>query len=227
MIRLLTDHRSAPTGLDRQARLSAVEGLDLRLLVDRQHQAVRRRINIKADDGMELFGESRIIGTLEGLDPIRLQIVLRPDPLHRTERDADRLGDGSPGPMGHFTGSLRAGQGHHPELDLLGQGWPAWRPRSIFQKPGNALLGKPLLPAPHRRPAHANRIGNRGNRPTIRRTQHNPRSLDMLVSSVSIGNDRLQTRTIIAAKQNAHCLCHANSLAASARQVNLMFVSDH
>jgi len=73
----------ATARLDRQAWLGAIKRLDLRFLVDRQHQTVRWRIDIKTDDVMELLGEGRIIGALECLNTMRLQIMLRPDPLHR------------------------------------------------------------------------------------------------------------------------------------------------
>src|SRR5271169_4037914 len=43
---VIMGHRSGPALLDRQARLGAVECLDLALLVDREHQAVRRRVEI-------------------------------------------------------------------------------------------------------------------------------------------------------------------------------------
>src|SRR5580704_8435981 len=43
-------HCTSAATLHRQPRLGAVERLDLRLLVDRQHQRVLGRIDIEADD---------------------------------------------------------------------------------------------------------------------------------------------------------------------------------
>ena len=43
-------HRAGAAFLHRQARLGAVERLDLALLVDREHDCMRRRIDIEADD---------------------------------------------------------------------------------------------------------------------------------------------------------------------------------
>ena len=45
--------------LQRQPGLGAIEGLDLALLVDRQHQAVLGRIDVQPDDVLELGGERR------------------------------------------------------------------------------------------------------------------------------------------------------------------------
>ena len=49
---------SAPL-FERQARLSAVERLDLRFLVDRQHQAMRRRVEIEPDHVAQFGGKAR------------------------------------------------------------------------------------------------------------------------------------------------------------------------
>jgi hypothetical protein len=54
-----------------QARLGAVQGLDLRLLIDTEDHGVGGRIDIQADDVADLGGELRIVGKLEGADPVR------------------------------------------------------------------------------------------------------------------------------------------------------------
>jgi hypothetical protein len=45
--------------LHRQARLSAVERLDLTLFIDREHHRVLGRIDIEANNILELLGELR------------------------------------------------------------------------------------------------------------------------------------------------------------------------
>ena len=47
-------HGARFAGLERQARLGAVERLDLALLVERRDQAVRRRIEIEPDYALSL-----------------------------------------------------------------------------------------------------------------------------------------------------------------------------
>ncbi|NJO36619.1 MAG: MerR family DNA-binding transcriptional regulator [Rhizobiales bacterium] len=70
-----------------------------------------------------------------------------------------------------------------------------------------------LMPAPARS-SGGHRLYDRDHlRPTIRRQQHDPGALDVFVPPISIGNDRLQTSTIIAAKQNANCLGHGEAIA--------------
>jgi dihydroxyacetone kinase len=59
-------HGTGAAGLHRQARLGAVERLDLALLIDREHDGMRRRVDIEANDISELLGELRVLGELEG-----------------------------------------------------------------------------------------------------------------------------------------------------------------
>src|SRR5919106_481792 len=71
---VIVGHGARFAGLERQARLGGVGGLDLALLVERQHQAVRRRIEIEPDDRFELGGEVGIARALEGADAVRLHL---------------------------------------------------------------------------------------------------------------------------------------------------------
>ena len=56
---VVVGHGAEPALLHRQAGLGAVERLDLALLVDRQHDGVRRRIDIEPDDVAQLVDEVR------------------------------------------------------------------------------------------------------------------------------------------------------------------------
>jgi len=48
-----------------------VQGLDLGFLIDTEDHGVGGRIDIQADDVADLGGELRIVGKLEGADPVR------------------------------------------------------------------------------------------------------------------------------------------------------------
>ena len=76
---VVVGHRPAAARLHRQPRLGAVERLDLRLLVDAEHQRMRRRIDIEADDVAQLGHELGIARQLELAHPVRLQSVGAPD----------------------------------------------------------------------------------------------------------------------------------------------------
>src|SRR5271166_2873726 len=71
---------SQATLLHWQPRLGAVQGLNLALLVDTQHQGFVRRIQIKPDHIAELGHEGSIAAELEAPGQVRLEAVLLPDP---------------------------------------------------------------------------------------------------------------------------------------------------
>ena len=72
-------HRPAAALLHRQPRLGAVKGLDLALFIDRQHQSLVGRIEVEADDILDLGDEVRIARKLEGFRQMRLEPVRNPD----------------------------------------------------------------------------------------------------------------------------------------------------
>jgi hypothetical protein len=71
-------HRSGAALLDRQARLCAVERLELALFVDAEDHGVRRRIDIEPDDVAQLVDELWILGELELANAVRLLSVRAP-----------------------------------------------------------------------------------------------------------------------------------------------------
>jgi len=79
---IIVRHGPAFARLERQTGLGPVERLDLRFLVDRQHNGVGRRIHVETDDVLDFLNESRIGGPLEGAQAMRLQPVSFPDRLH-------------------------------------------------------------------------------------------------------------------------------------------------
>ena len=96
--------------------LGAIQRLDLRLLIDRQHDGVGWWVDIEADNIADLGGEPRIVGQLVLAHPVRLQAMGSPDALHRTDTDASEpghrrglpMGDSPGGPSG-ARGAMRAG----------------------------------------------------------------------------------------------------------------------
>src|SRR5215472_11641423 len=81
---VIVRHGLAAPRFDRQSRLRAIEGLDLALFVNRQHNRMGRRIDIEPDDVSELASKAWIARALEGAQPMRLQFVSPPDALYRT-----------------------------------------------------------------------------------------------------------------------------------------------
>src|ERR1700690_3914819 len=80
---VIVGHSAGPAALQWQAGLSPVESLNLTLLVATQHQGVLGWIEIKTDDGLQLFGKVRIGGHFKCLHQMRLQPVSVPDAPYR------------------------------------------------------------------------------------------------------------------------------------------------
>jgi len=57
---------------------------------------VAGRGHVQADDVLDLLGEGRIRGALEGAQPVRLQAVLLPDALDGAQRNPNRLAKARP-----------------------------------------------------------------------------------------------------------------------------------
>ena len=103
---VVVGHGSGAALLHGQARLGAVERLDLALLVDRKHDGVRRRIDIEPDDITQLGDEVGIIGQLELAYPMRLKPVCAPDALDGANADAGCLRHHRSRPVGRFGGRI-------------------------------------------------------------------------------------------------------------------------
>ena len=152
---IIMGHGRAFAGLQRQARLRAVERLDLAFLVDGQHDRMTGRAHVKANNILDFFDEGGIVGLLEGAQAVRLKAVRLPDALHRAQADADRLGHRPSGPMRGVSGRLGARQRQHLRHGLCRQGRLAGLACLVPQKAIHPLLGIAPLPTPHRRTADA------------------------------------------------------------------------
>ncbi len=83
-------------GGERPVGVGSLQRLDLALLVDGQHHRVGGWGHVEADDILDLGGEGEggVARALEHAQPMRLEAVSVPDPLHGTQRDPDRSGYG-------------------------------------------------------------------------------------------------------------------------------------
>src|ERR1700712_3052454 len=109
-----------------------------------------RRIDVKPDDIEQFGGKSRIVGQLELAELMRLETMLAPDALHRTDADANVAGHGDRGPMRGFTGCGGLRGRDNAGLDFSAERWDARRAGLVAQQAGNAFGHEPLLPTPDR-----------------------------------------------------------------------------
>ena len=76
-------HRSSTPFLQGQARLGAVQGLDLALLVESEDHGPLRGVDVEAHHITELLDELGIRGQLEVVDAVRLKAMSLPDTRYR------------------------------------------------------------------------------------------------------------------------------------------------
>ena len=96
---VVVSHRPTSAFLQRQTRLSAIQGLYLALFINTQHQGFARRVEIESNDIGELFQKMHIPGEFEVLGPMRLDLMALPDPIHRRLAHARPLGHRPATPM--------------------------------------------------------------------------------------------------------------------------------
>ena len=224
---VIVGDRSAFAGLERQARLGAIERLDLGLLVDRQDEGMSRRCHVEADDVFELGDEIGVVRAFEGSETMGLQLMNLPDPLNRAQRDTHDLGHGAARPVRDFTWRLAASQRNQPLNIGVRRRRLAGLSAAFTKKTIDTRLGKPPLPAPNRRPADTGKPGDLGDVQPIRRMQNDPRAGHMLLRPITIGDDRFQANTILGRNNGAYRLRHADSIAHTRNNVNPMNASVH
>src|SRR5487761_214679 len=127
------------SGSQRQDGLGAVKSLDLRLLVDAEHEGCGGRIQVQADDVTHLLNELRIIGELEVLDPMRLQTERLPDSVHGHMADLAGRGQAARAPMGGVPRRLLQRHGQH-RLDLFVSDLARRPAARLVEEPGQAAL---------------------------------------------------------------------------------------
>jgi hypothetical protein len=148
---VVVGHRAGPAPLHRQARLGAVECLDLAFLVDAEHDRLLGWVEVEANDVGQLLGEARVVGELERPDPVRSQPVGVPDPLHGCWADPLGLGRAAAAPV-RLTRRLGLGCRLHDRLDLRR------RDRCLRPRPGFVSV-KAAVPPSAKRERHKITVG--------------------------------------------------------------------
>ena len=197
------------------------------LLVHREHDGVLGRVDVETDDVRELGGKLGIARALEGPDPVRLQVMRGPDALHRTQGDARVPGHRPAGPLRRFAGWLGAGQRHHAADQIGAQRRLAGLAGGIALQAIDPGLGEPPLPALGGGPTDPGAPGDLGDAQPVGRAQDDPSPRDVLLGAVAIGDDRLQTSTILSRDHRADGLSHEPTIAHLPALANRLFASVH
>ncbi len=186
-----------------QAGLCPVERLNLALLVDGQHECLLRRIEIEADDVLNLFEEIGIVGDLEALYLMRLELVLGPDPLHARGADARLLGHRPHAPVRGVGRTLLHGLLDDFEFDRRADRLLARWLTAALDEAIDAGLDEILLPAPDGRFRNSDLAHDRHDAMTIGAHEHNPRALGDLLSRVPVGEKTLKFSARVALQHDS------------------------
>jgi hypothetical protein len=198
---VVVSHGATTTLLQWQTRLGSIERLDLALLVDGEHDGMRRGVDVEPDDLSQLGGELRIVGQLGQTRPMRLQTVAAPDALHRADTDALNLGHGGSGPMRCLTRRIGLGRRDHVRHSSGFEARDARRTCLVAQQARDTVGHEAFLPAPHSRFADTRSAHDLSRAAAVRRQQHDLCSPDVLLRSVSVRHDSAQPDTVL----GTHC----------------------
>ena len=206
---VVVGHRPGAALLHRQAGLSAVERLDLRLFVDREDDGMGGRIDIKPDHIAQLVDELRVVGELELLDPVRLETMRAPDALNGTRADADGFRHHRGSPVGRLDGRIGSGE----RDDTLGDIRAEWRDargsRLIAQEAVVTSLHEAFLPAPHTGLRLAGLAHDLIGADAVRAQQDDLGPPDMLMRRVAIPRERCQTAAVTGLESDGNSGSHA------------------
>ena len=224
---IVVGHRPGAARLHRQAGLGTIEGLDLAFLIDREHQAVRRRVDIKSDHVAHLDGKLRITAELEDPQPVWGEAMGAPDFLHCADRQPHRLGHRATGPMRRLARRRAERAGDQAADHRVGDRRFAGLPRLVAQQPLNPGRHKAVLPAPHAGFGHPGPAHDLDRAAAFGRRQDDLRPPHMLLRAVAIGHDRFQPLPIPRSKPDFDALLHPRIIAQNPIQGNLLYRSYH
>ena len=194
---VVVGHRPRPPGLDRQRRLSAIERLDLGLLVHAEDHRLLGRVEVEPHNVNELRLELRVGGELEGLDAVRLDPTSRPHSLHRRGGHRRPLGHRATRPVRLPRRRLTQ---REPDdlLDLRGRDRRAPAPtRPDRREVLEPILRKPLPPRPHRHRRDPDLRGDPRVRKPIASHQQHPGALHIPVRRGLRTDQLLEHRSLL------------------------------
>jgi hypothetical protein len=159
----------------RQDRLRTLERLNLRLLIDGEHDSVGRRVHVQPDDIAHLRHELRIGRELERAGQMRLEAERSPDPTdHRVAEPGFRRH--RPGAPVRLPVRLRLERFHDHRLDFLVADRPRPTHARLVVQPVEPVLDEAPSPLTDGLARRAVPLRDRLVRRLVRAREHEPRA---------------------------------------------------
>ena len=191
-------------GGERQDRVFAVQGLNLRLLIDGEHRRVRRWVQIQTNDIGRLLLEVRVVRGHVALDPMGLEPVLAPHARHHHVADLQMGGELARGPVRRGTRCM-ARTLQNPRLQRRRE-----HTRHLAYVPavesGDPLLSEALAPAGHKASAALDALARFIPRMAIGKEQNQSRSSGIFRPIRSAARSPAQFHTLRV--RQADSVCH-------------------
>ena len=137
----------ATASLERESGLSAIQGLNLTLFIAGEHNGVFGRVEVEANDVLELLLEVLVVGELEGSYPVGFDPVGGPYSADARWADSNPSGHGCPAPMRSPRRFLFQRQTDDSRFDRSRKRGDAAGPGLVFENALNASLGIAVPPA--------------------------------------------------------------------------------
>jgi len=135
----------------RKQGLGAIQCLDLRLLIDTEHDGPLRRVQIQTHNIADFLDEQGVAREFEGFGPMRFESKRPPNAADGRLAQPARLGHGTRTPMGGVFGNRFQGQGNH-SLHIIVPNPAGGSGSRFIQKAVATGFQKPAPPFAHRLP---------------------------------------------------------------------------
>ena len=129
--------------------MGSVEGLDLGLLVDGKDHRMLGRVEVEADDVVDLLDAVLVLTDLERADEVRLESVTLPYPTDGRGAESGGLGESASGPMGRAGRALVQGRAEDEVEGGNGEGGETTGSRSVGLDSVEPVESVPLPPQRH------------------------------------------------------------------------------
>ena len=151
-------HRAAAAFLQRQTWLSSVQSLNLRFLINAQHERSIRGIEVQADNIVKLLNKLLVPAQFEGLSQMRFELMLPPDSPNGSFTHTLSFGHRSGTPVSRIWWlAMQCRLDNPPDFSIGNFGKATWA-RRILLKPAQTESKKPLSPKLHGRTRNTKRF---------------------------------------------------------------------